>query len=194
MSNKNKTVFSILTLSYFLLGFVNIYFSYLALACMTIPFYLLFRDKKNKCCTGICPRADYLSLFRYFNLGKKAPKWLLGENSKRNIFIYFCLNLMFITLSSIMVNTGRLAPIDKVRLFIMFQIPWDMPQLWAIENNSPSLLHLAFRFYSLMLSSTILGTILAIVYKPKTWCVICPIKTLSTNYLKQLKEKEKLSV
>lgn len=190
MTKKNKKIFSIITISYFLLGFVNIYFSYLALACMVIPFYLLFRDKKNIWCTGVCPRADYLSLFRFINFGKKAPEWLFGNRMKKNLLTYFCLNIMFIFLSSIMVQSGRIAPIDKIRLFIMFQLPRDMPQLWTLDSYSPSLLHLAYRLYSLMLSSTILGTVLAVLYKPRTWCVVCPVKTLSTSYLQQVNTKE----
>jgi hypothetical protein len=186
MNNKNKAVFSIFTILFFMLGFVNIYFSYLALGCMILPFILLTGKKKNVWCHGICPRADYLSLFRFFNLGFKAPKWLFSEKMKNNIFMYFCLNLMFITMSTIMVASGNMAPIDKVRLFIAFQLPWDMPQLLVLQYYNPLLEHIAFRLYSLMLSSTILGTLLAVVYKPKTWCVVCPVKTLSTKYLKQI--------
>jgi hypothetical protein len=85
-----------------------------------------------------------------------------------------------------MVASGNMAPIDKVRLFIAFQLPWDMPQLLVLQYYNPLLEHIAFRLYSLMLSSTILGTLLAVVYKPKTWCVVCPVKTLSTKYLKQI--------
>ncbi len=183
MIQKNKKLFAGLTIGYFILPFINIYFAFLALLCMGIPFYLLFKNNKNKWCSGICPRADYLSLFRVFSFGKKAPDWLLGDKFKRNLLMYFCFNLIFITMSSFMVYSGNMAPIDKVRLFIAFQLPWNMPQLLTLSIDSPVLLHLAFRFYSLMLSSTILGSFLATVYKPRTWCVICPVKTLSTAYL-----------
>jgi hypothetical protein len=190
MLKMNKRIFSIFTFVYFLLGFVYIYFSYLALFCMAIPFLILIKNKKNNWCSGLCPRADYLNLFRFINFGKKPPEWLIGDKMKNNIIVYFCLNLVFIILSTLMVSLDRIVPIDKVRLFIVLQLPWDMPQLWAAENSSPILLHLAYRFYSLMLSSTILGTILAIVYKPRTWCVICPVQTLSTRYLKQLNDTQ----
>lgn len=191
MIHKNKKLFGLVTIAYFLLPFINIYFAFLAIFCMGIPFYLLFKNNKNTWCSGICPRADYLSFFRIFSLGKKAPDWLLGEKFKRNLLMYFCMNIMFITLSSFMVYSGNLAAIDKIRLFIAFQLPWNMPQLVTLTFDSPLLLHLAFRFYSLMLSSTILGSILATVYKPRTWCVVCPVKTLSTAYLNRTdKSKE----
>jgi hypothetical protein len=158
---------------------------------MALPFLILIKNKKNNWCSGLCPRADYLRVFRFINLGKKPPKWLMGDKMKNNILMYFCLNLMFVILSTLMVNLDRIAPIDKIRLFIVLQLPWDMPQVLAAENSSPVLLHLAYRLYSIMLSSTILGTILAIVYKPRTWCVICPVKTLSTRYLKQFNSIER---
>lgn len=186
MNNKNRTIFAAFTVSFFLLGFVNIYFSYLALGCMIIPFFLLTRKKKNIWCQGVCPRADYLSQFRFFNFGRKAPRWLFSEQTKNYIFMYFCMNLLFISMSTFMVSSGNMAPIDKIRLFIAFQLPFDMPQLWAFHYYNPVLEHLAFRLYSLMLSSTILGTVLAVVFKPRTWCVICPVKTLSTRYLNQV--------
>lgn len=184
MVKKNKIIFSTLTILYFVLGFINIYFSFLALACMIIPFILLFKSKKNVWCSGVCPRADYLDLFRFVNFKVKPPVWLFSEKTKNNLFMFFCANLMFITLSIFMVSQGRMLPIDKIRLFIAFQLPWDMPQLWTLSYYSPVLTHLAFHFYSLMLSSALLGTILAVVFKPRTWCVVCPIKTLSTRYIK----------
>lgn len=183
MTYNKKLLFSLFTILYFILGFINIYFAYLAIACMIIPFILLFNKSKNIWCTGICPRADYLSLFRFNNFGIKAPKWLFGIKMKNNILVYFCINILFITLSTYMVFSGRMEPIDKIRLFIVFQIPINMPQVLIFPVDSPVSLHLSFRLYSLMLSSSILGTFLAILFKPKTWCVICPVKTISTRYL-----------
>lgn len=188
MTKSSRGLLSIFTILYFLLGFVNIHFSFLALGCMIIPFILLLRKRKNNWCSGICPRADYLSLFRFVNFRLKAPKWLFGNNMKNNILVYFCINILFITMSTFMVRAGRMLPIDKIRLFIAFQLPIDLPQIIPTSLDSPVLLHLAFRLYSLMLSSTLLGTFLAIVFKPKTWCVICPVKTISHRYLNSIKQ------
>ncbi|MDA3957035.1 4Fe-4S binding protein [Oceanispirochaeta sp.] len=183
--NKNKQIFSSLTILYFLLGFVNIHLSSLALFCLVTPLVLLMKNRKNLWCSGICPRADYLSLFRFVNLGLRMPRWLVNLKAKNLVLTYVCFNLLLIGLSSFMVSQGKIAPIDKIRLFIFLQIPWDMPQMIHYHLYNPLLLHLSFRLYSLMLSSTILGTVLAILYKPRTWCVLCPVKTLSQRYLNQ---------
>lgn len=173
----------LLTLFYFILGFVNIYFAYLAFLCMTIPFIVLVIKKKNLWCKGLCPRKSYLNLFRNINLGLKAPKWLYSKQTISNVLTYFCINIFFIVFSTIMVSNGRIAPIEKIRLFIVFQLPWDIPQLIQFSFQSETLTHLAFRLYSIMLSSTLLGTIVAVLFKPSNWCVICPVKTLSNRYL-----------
>lgn len=187
IKKKFRIMFYTFTIFYFLLGLVNIHFAYLALGCMIVPFILLINKGKNVWCSGICPRADYLSLFRFINFRLKVPKWLLGNKMINNIFVYFCINIIFITMSTFMVKTGRILPIDKIRLFIVFQLPIDIPQIIVTPFDSSVLLHLAFRLYSLMLSSTLLGTFLAILFKPRTWCVICPIKTLSNRYLHSIK-------
>ena len=44
---------------------------------------------------------------------------------------------------------------------------------------SPWVAQFAFGFYSMMLTSTILGIVTMILYKPKSWCVYCPMGTMT---------------
>ena len=37
----------------------------------------------------------------------------------------------------------------------------------------------AFGFYSVMLTSTVLGLFTMILYKPRSWCVYCPMGTMT---------------
>jgi 4Fe-4S binding domain len=176
--------FYIITMSYFLLGFINISFAMLALACMMTPFFLLFRYKEKTWCKKYCPRADYLSLFRVFKTGYKTPKWLTEDKMKKMVLQYFCINLFFIIMSTIMVSRGSFAPIENIRFLIAFQFPGTFPQLWSPLELSDTMVHFSFRLYSVMFTSTVLGTILAILYKPRTWCAVCPVNTLSSVILK----------
>ncbi|WP_422678833.1 4Fe-4S binding protein [Clostridium thermosuccinogenes] len=50
------------------------------------------------------------------------------------------------------------------------------PSRWAV--------HLSFRVYSMMLTTTIFGLLLAWIFKPRTWCTVCPINTASDVLLK----------
>lgn len=174
----------IITLSYFALGFVNITMAMAALLCMIIPFILLYRNREKVWCKKYCPRADYLSLFRVFNSGFKTPRWLTDEKMKKIVFQYFCINMFFIIMSTFMVYSGNFQPILNVRFLIAFQFPGVFPQLWNIPAVPDALTHFSFRLYSIMFTSTVLGTLLAILFKPRTWCAICPINTISSVLLK----------
>ncbi len=188
MSNRSyKTYLFIITLSYFAIGFINITGALLALICMITPFLLVYRKRKLTWCQSVCPRADYLNKVGKLAFRKQVPKWLVSAKMKRGVLSFFCINLMFISLSTFMVSKGEMAPIDKVRFLMVFQIPWSLPQSWVIEGSSDVIIHFSYRIYSIMFSSTVIGTILAILYRPRTWCAICPMKTMSTSYLKKLR-------
>jgi len=189
MNNKAKPLF-IITVAYFLIAFVNITFALTAAVCMALPFILLYRTRRKTWCRGICPRADLLTKLRPLNIGFKQPRWLNNGKTAKIMLFYFGINLFFITMSTVMVGLDRILPIDRVRLLIAFQLPWELPQLFSIEGLPAPLYHLSYRFYSLMLTSTLLGTILAVLFKPRTWCAICPINSISSNMLSSIKAKE----
>ncbi|MFQ7160316.1 MAG: 4Fe-4S binding protein, partial [Ruthenibacterium sp.] len=44
-------------------------------------------------------------------------------------------------------------------------------------------------FYSLMLTSTMLGILTMLVYKPRTWCVYCPMGTMTQMVCRVKKRK-----
>ena len=46
----------------------------------------------------------------------------------------------------------------------------------------------AFGFYSMMLTSTLIGLIVMVLYKPRTWCVFCPMGT-TTQLICQAKAR-----
>ena len=49
---------------------------------------------------------------------------------------------------------------------------------------------IGFGFYSLMLTSLLLGLIVMVLYKPRTWCTFCPMGTMTQGICK-LKNNEK---
>lgn len=179
-----KYLFAI-TLIYFALGLVNIHFAILGLLCLSIPLIILFTTNKKTWCKSYCPRADLFSTInKPFNIKNKrnTPKYFITGNLKWIVLIYFAFNLFIITMSTIMVSRGK-PPLDSIRFLIFFKLP-DIPQLFSFD--SPDwVLHFSYRMYSMMFTTTIIGIILALVYKPRTWCVICPISTVSNAYLKK---------
>lgn len=181
MRREWKDYLFIITILFFILGFFNIIFAWLGFACMTFPFILLLKNKRKTWCQGYCPRANLFDqMFRNRSItGKAGPDWLIRGNSKWIVLIYFTLNLFILTMSTIMVFKGRIAPIENIRFLLAFQLPWEIPQLLDISGVPDWAVHLSFRIYSMMFTTTIIGLLLTWIFKPRTWCTVCPINTVS---------------
>lgn len=177
----------LITILFFVLGLFNIIFAWLGFICMIMPFILLLRDKKKTWCQKYCPRAGlYTVLFKgRSKTGKAAPKWLIKGHTKTIMLIYFSVNLFILLISTYMVFKGRIDAVDRVRFMLVFRLPWEIPQALSIGFIPDWAIHLSFRIYSMMFTTTTLGLILGWLYKPRTWCTICPINTLSDMSLKK---------
>ena len=66
---------------------------------------------------------------------------------------------------------------EVVTLFWTFKVPWG----WAYSATGiPEwIVQFAFGFYSMMLTSTLIGLIVMVLYKPRTWCAFCPMGTMT---------------
>jgi len=169
------------TILFFILGMVHITFALLGFICMVTPFVLYLKTGKKLWCTTYCPRAAlFTKVLSKLSLGMKPPNWLFTAKTKQLVVNYFCINLGFVIMSTVMVGLGRLEPMAFIRFLIAFQVPIQLPQL--LDLNVPDVItHLGFRIYSIMFTSTAIGLILGILYKPRTWCAVCPIQTLTTQ-------------
>jgi len=58
---------------------------------------------------------------------------------------------------------------------------WKLPWNWAYHgvNVSLGIAQFAFGFYSVMLTSTVLGFVTMLLFKPRSWCVYCPMGTMT---------------
>ena len=58
---------------------------------------------------------------------------------------------------------------------------WQLPWHWAYHGTllHPGVAQFAFGFYSVMLTSTVLGLITMVLFKPRSWCVYCPMGTMT---------------
>ncbi|MEL7647578.1 MAG: 4Fe-4S binding protein [Sedimentibacter sp.] len=182
---KNNKFLFIINLVYFALGFVNIHFSLLGLICMMLPLILLVKTNRKTYCQGYCPRANL-----YTKAGKltskysmKTPAYFIKGNMKHIMLAYFGISLFFITMSTLRVASGAMNPLEQLRFMIYFRIPFKLPQMFELQGMAGWLTHLAYRFYSMMMTTSFLGLAMAFVYKPRTWCTICPISTISEIYL-----------
>ncbi len=167
----------IITLLYFILPFISIAFSLTAIFCITIPFIILVIKKENLWCRHYCPRASFISVVgRKKGTYKKTPVMFTDGYLKKLLLTYISMNLIFITGSTIQVAFGNMAAMPFIRLFIAIPL-FPIPQVLNIEL-SQWIIHLSYRLYSVMLSSTILGLWFGILYRGRAWCAVCPVGTL----------------
>ena len=76
---------------------------------------------------------------------------------------------------------------EAIKLFWTFRVPWG----WTYTAGTVAdwVAQFSFGFYSLMLTSLLLGLIVMVLYKPRTWCAFCPMGTMTQGICK-LKNKE----
>ena len=69
------------------------------------------------------------------------------------------------------------APLQQtVTLLWVFKLPWQ----WAeADMVSPWIAQFAFGFFSVMLTSTVLGFVTMVLFRPRSWCVYCPMGTMT---------------
>lgn len=188
-NNKYLFIFNVL---YFALGFVNIHFALLGFVCMLLPIYLLVKTKKKTYCQGYCPRSNLYTKAGKLtsSISKKTPQYFIKGDMKWIMLTYFGISLFFITMSTMRVAQGLMMPLEELRYLIVFRVPFKMPQLVEFNAFLPWVTHMAYRFYSMMMTTTTIGFVLALVYKPRTWCTICPIATISDVYSNSLNNKK----
>ncbi len=179
----------IITILYFALAFVHILFALLAIVCMTFPFILIAKTKQKTWCHNYCPRASLTNQTgKIHKHWRKLPLMFTDGYLRKVLLWYFGLNLLFIIGSTARIATGAMEAMDYIRLFIAIPLPGPLPQIIQLPQQLPPwLIHLSYRLYSMMLSSTLLGIALSIIYRPRAWCTICPVGTLSNTLVKKRK-------
>lgn len=191
---KMSTYLALFPVVFFILSFINIVFALLALLCFTIPFIMLFKTKRKVWCSNYCPRGNFLTLL--FNgrrkKGRTAPKWLHSNGMRSFMVSYFIINITMVIMSTTMVSLGKVDPIEQVRFMILLGIPGQLPQLINLAGVQPWIVHLSYRMFSMMFTTTTIAVLIGYLFKPRSWCAICPVNTLSNSYVKYQKNKAKV--
>ncbi len=76
---------------------------------------------------------------------------------------------------------------EAIKLFWTFRVPWD--RAYTAGTVTDWVAQFSFGFYSLMLTSLLIGLIVMVLYKPRTWCAFCPMGTMTQSICK-LKNKD----
>ncbi len=205
--NKQKhwyDYFWIWTIVYFVLGFFNILFAWLGMFDFMVPLLFAIFGGNKFFCNHMCGRSQLLTVIpqipqqihksrvkkwkekggkgemprQRFSLcrNKPTPAWMPSKAFRYGFLIFFLTMFGNIVYQTWRVFGGATLR-QSIKLFWTFRVPWG----WAYTAGSAPdwAAQYAFGFYSLMLTSALIGLILMVLFKPRTWCSFCPMGTMT---------------
>jgi hypothetical protein len=175
---------------YLALGIFNILFAWLGLICFVVPLAISITKGCKAYCNSYCGRGQLFQLLggRFGLSRKKNPPSFLRSAWFRYSFLTFFMTMFGLMIYSTYLVFAGTALKEAVTLLWVFKLPW---QWTRTDFVSPWIAQFAFGFYGVMLTSTVLGLITMFLFKPRSWCVYCPMGTMTQGICK-LKNREEL--
>ncbi|MGI6173220.1 MAG: 4Fe-4S binding protein [Christensenellales bacterium] len=180
MKKKWNEYLWIASLLYLLLGFFNILFAWLGILCFFIPLSIAIVKGNKSYCNDYCGRGQLFSVLSG-RLGisrkKDMPRLMKSKAFRYGFLVFFFVMFFAMLWNTYLVFAGAQNLKQAVTLFWTFKLPWH----WAYRGTlfHPGVAQFAFGFYSVMLTSTVLGLITMVLFKPRSWCVYCPMGTVT---------------
>ena len=180
------------TIVYFTLGFFNILFAWLGLIDFLVPLFIAIIGGNKAFCNRYCGRGQ---LFQQVggcmkcSRNKPAPKWLASKWFRYGFLVFFLSMFGNMLFQTYLLAAGASSLVESIKLLWLFRVPWDWAYTAGIVTDWVA--KFSFGFYSLMLTSTIIGFAVMALYKPRTWCSFCPMGTM-TQMICKIKAKVKL--
>lgn len=176
-------------LLYLCLGLFNILFAWLGMLFFTIPLLIALFGGGKAYCNRYCGRGQLLGLLGgRWKLSRNAPppKFLRSRWFRYGFLAFFMTMFSLMLFSTYQVFTG--AELSKtVTLLWVFKLPWQWPQ---VDGVAPWLAQFAFGFFGVMLTSTVLGILTMVLFRPRSWWTYCPMGTLTQGICKLKYRKE----
>jgi len=169
---------------YLILGFFNILFAWLGLICFLVPLIISLAGGEKAYCNKYCGRGqllDFLGNKLKFSRNKSIPKFLRSKWFRYGFLSFFLTMFSLMLFNTYMVLQGERNLRKVITLLWTWRLPWNFVDTSMV---SPWIAQFAFGFFSLMLTSTILGIITMLLYKPRSWCVYCPMGTMTQSICK----------
>ena len=161
------------------LGFFNIMYAWLGLIFFCTPILISVFGGGKLYCNRYCDRGQLLTLLgSKLKLSRNRPTpAILKSPWFRYGFLIFFFAMFFQMLGvTWMVFEGTKDMAAFVKLLWTFKVPWQ----WACPAGvTPWMAQFAYGFYSMMLTSTLISIVMMVFFKPRTWCVFCPMGTFT---------------
>ncbi|MFA7366614.1 MAG: 4Fe-4S binding protein [Synergistaceae bacterium] len=183
----------IITIVYFSIGLFNIMFAWFGMICFLAPMLMSIFGKDKAFCNSYCGRGQLFTLLghdRRLSLNKELPSFLKSKWFRYGFLLFFMVMFVNMLFTTWAVFSGSGSLNESLKLLWTFDLPWRWANragesfpLWAVQ--------FAYGFYSLMLTSLIIGLLSMLIFKPRSWCVYCPIGT-ATQMICKIREGERL--
>ncbi len=164
---------------YLILGFFNILFAWLGLLCFFLPLIISIATGSKAYCNRYCGRGQLFGLLGgRFGLSRRhdVPRWMKSKGFRYGFLLFFLVMFGQMLWNTALVFSGARDLREAVTLLWTFRLPWH----WAYHGGAaPWVAQFAFGFYSVMLTSTVLGLGTMVLFKPRSWCVYCPMGTMT---------------
>lgn len=164
------------SLLYLVLGFFNILFAWLGLLCFFIPLIFAVAGGNKGYCNRYCGRGQLFGLLGgRFGLSRKkdVPRWMKSKAFRYGFLAFFFAMFFLMLWNTCLVFAGAQDLKQVVTLLWTFKLPWN----WAYHGarcSIPGVAQFAFGFYSVMLTSTVLGLVTMVLFKPRQLVRLLP--------------------
>lgn len=192
MSKKWYDYLWIWTVIYFALGFFNILFAWLGMIDFLVPLGFAIFGGNKYFCNRYCGRGQLFGKLGgncKCSLNKPTPKWLSSKYFRYGFLVFFLTMFGIMIFNTYLVAVGAENLKEALKLFWTIRVPWGWTYAEGLVPNW--IAQFAFGFYSLMLTSTLIGIIVMVLFKPRTWCAFCPMGTMTQTICKLKNRKEK---
>lgn len=183
MSGKKKNWYDYLWVAsalYLILGLFNILFAWLGLICFLVPLGISIVKGNKAYCNKYCGRGQLFELLGNrlkLSRQKPVPGFIKSAWFRYGFLLFFLTMFASMLFSTYLVFSGAGELKQVVKLLWTFKLPWDFAYHGTLF--APWVAQFAFGFYSLMLTSTVLGLLTMALFKPRSWCVYCPMGTMT---------------
>lgn len=174
---------------YFALGFFNILFAWLGMIDFLLPLGIAIISGNKSFCNRYCGRGQLfmkLGMNMKYSRNKPTPNWMFSKWFRYGFLTFFMTMFMNMLFQTYIVASKARGLREAIKLLWTFCIPWGWTYTAGTVPNWVA--QFSFGFYSMMLTSLLIGIVVMLFYKPRTWCTFCPMGTM-TQGICQLKSK-----
>ena len=173
------------TMAYFILGYFNILFAWLGMIDFMVPMLLAIFGGNKAFCNNFCGRGQLftkLGTFCKLSRNKPTPRFLTRKWFRYGFLAFFLIMFGVMLFQTWLVAAGAKDLSETLKLLWTFRVPWD----WAYTAGTAAdwVAQYAFGFYSMMLTSNLIGLVMMVLYKPRTWCTFCPMGSMTQGICK----------